>query len=72
MSTHIMLTFGTENGRNKTFRIPNVKDDLTGGTVLTAMQFIRNSNAFYTRNGALVESKRAVHFTVGRKPYDIS
>jgi len=72
LSAHLILTFGTDNGKTKAFRIPNAKNDLNGGSVLTAMTFMRNSNAFLTKNGELTSANRAVLVETGRRQFDVS
>ena len=71
MATHINLMFNTENGANKTIRIPNAKSGLTHSVVRDAMNAFIASTAIETRNGALSAARRAVFYDITTKPFDV-
>ena len=71
MNAHMLLTFSTEGGRRKSYRIPNARLTVTDADARNAMQMMRNSNVFLTPSGILAASRRAALYEVSQQSFDV-
>jgi hypothetical protein len=69
MSSHFLLTFGTDTGNSKTLRIPNAIAGISTDLVLNAMNMIISTDAFSGRQGRLRHPRRASFVEISSRDF---
>ena len=71
MATVFTLTFATADGASKAMRIPHARKNLSTGEVRDAMNLLRASSAFMTKNGGLVSPMGARLTDEVKTPFNV-